>query len=236
MANVKCPSCGTVWNVKNPSAAKKPAATTAALPDVAKLGFFRHQRLIALRHRGRLNPEEIDEYIALGGYSALPKALFDMEPSEIVEEVKTSGLRGRGGAGFPTGIKWELARNAESASGRKFIVCNAHEGAPGGFMDWSLLEADPHAASDGQARYSRAVRVISGWLHDARFHGASGKPAILPMDGGENSFALLVKEYSGDIPTRAMLTMLEEGGTVAVSRADCHEMPPKQSASCNQTR
>jgi hypothetical protein len=81
-----------------------------------------------------------------------------------------------------------------------------------------LLEADPHAASDGQARYSRAVRVISGWLHDARFHGASGKPAILPMDGGENSFALLVKEYSGDIPTRAMLTMLEEGGTVAVSR------------------
>jgi hypothetical protein len=81
-----------------------------------------------------------------------------------------------------------------------------------------LLEEDPHAADDGQARYSRAVRVISGWLHDERFHGDSGKPAVLPLDGEQNSFALLVKEYSGDIPTMAMLAMLEEGGTVSVSR------------------
>ena len=81
-----------------------------------------------------------------------------------------------------------------------------------------LLEGGAHAASAGQARYSRAVRVIGGWLHDERFHGATGKPAVLPIDNGENSFALLVKDYSGDIPTRAMLTMLEEGGTVSVSR------------------
>ena len=81
-----------------------------------------------------------------------------------------------------------------------------------------LLEEGSHAAHDGQARYSRAVRVISGWLHDERFQGESGKPAVLPVDGGQNSFALLVKEYSGDIPTRAMLTMLEEGGTVSVSK------------------
>jgi len=81
-----------------------------------------------------------------------------------------------------------------------------------------LLEEDSHDAHDGQARYSRAVRVISGWLHDERFHSESGKPAVLPVDAGQNSFALLVKEYSGDIPTMAMLTMLEEGGTVSVSK------------------
>ncbi len=81
-----------------------------------------------------------------------------------------------------------------------------------------LLEAGVNAMPDGQARYSRAVRVISGWLHDERFLGENGKPAVLQIDDGENSFALLVKEYSGDIPTRAMLTMLEEGGTVSVSR------------------
>lgn len=81
-----------------------------------------------------------------------------------------------------------------------------------------LLEEDSHDAHDGQARYSRAVRVISGWLHDERFHSESGKPAVLPVDAGQNSFALLVKEYSGDIPTMAMLAMLEEGGTVSVSK------------------
>jgi hypothetical protein len=81
-----------------------------------------------------------------------------------------------------------------------------------------LLEEGSQAAHDGQARYSRAVRVISGWLHDERFQAASGKPAVLPVDGEQNSFALLVKEYSGDIPTRAMLGMLEEGGTVSVSK------------------
>lgn len=77
---------------------------------------------------------------------------------------------------------------------------------------------EPQAEGAGQARYSRAVRVISGWLHDGRFHGESGKPAVLPIEGGQNSFALLVKEYSGDIPTKAMLSMLEEGGTVSVSK------------------
>jgi NADH:ubiquinone oxidoreductase subunit F (NADH-binding)/Fe-S-cluster-containing hydrogenase component 2 len=134
-------------------------------PKLARLGFFRSQELLALRNRGRLNPEEIDEYIALGGYSALPKALFDMEPPAIVEEVKTSGLRGRGGAGFPTGIKWELARNAESESGRKYIVCNADEGDPGAFMDRSLLEADPHAVLEGMAIGARAIGAAEGFVY-----------------------------------------------------------------------
>jgi NADH:ubiquinone oxidoreductase subunit F (NADH-binding) len=134
-------------------------------PELASLGFFRSQELLALRNRGKLNPEEIDEYIALGGYSALPKALFDMEPSGIVDEVKTSGLRGRGGAGFPTGIKWELARNAESESGRKYIVCNADEGDPGAFMDRSLLEADPHAILEGMAIGARAIGATEGFVY-----------------------------------------------------------------------
>jgi NADH:ubiquinone oxidoreductase subunit F (NADH-binding) len=143
----------------------KGAAQNEPPAELASLGFFRSQELLALRNRGRLNPEEIDEYIALGGYAALPKALFDMEPSEIVEEVKTSGLRGRGGAGFPTGIKWELARNAGSESGRKYIVCNADEGDPGAFMDRSLLEADPHAVLEGMAIGARAIGAAEGYVY-----------------------------------------------------------------------
>jgi NADH:ubiquinone oxidoreductase subunit F (NADH-binding) len=141
------------------------AARSEPPAELASLGFFRSQELVALRNRGRLNPEEIDEYIALGGYSALPKALFDMEPADIVEEVKTSGLRGRGGAGFPTGIKWELARNAESESGRKYTVCNADEGDPGAFMDRSLLEADPHAVLEGMAIGARAIGATEGFVY-----------------------------------------------------------------------
>jgi len=133
------------------------------VPDISKLAFFNRQRLIALRHRGRLDPGEIDDYIALGGYSALPKALFDMKPEKIVDEIKRSGLRGRGGAGFPTGIKWELARNA--AGEQKFIVCNADEGDPGAFMDRSLLEADPHAVLEGMAIGARAIGANRGFVY-----------------------------------------------------------------------
>ncbi len=154
--------------MKSPSdrtSSRKSLPETDVCPELASLGFFKSQRLLALRHRGLLNPEEIDEYIALGGYAALPKALFDMTPQRIVEEVKTSGLRGRGGAGFPTGIKWELARNAESESGSKYVVCNADEGDPGAFMDRSLLEADPHAVLEGMVIGARAMGASEGFVY-----------------------------------------------------------------------
>ncbi len=154
--------------MKSPSdktSSRKSPPQTDVCPELASLGFFKSQRLLALRNRGLLNPEEIDEYIALGGYAALPKALFDMTPERIVAEVKTSGLRGRGGAGFPTGIKWELARNAESESGSKYIVCNADEGDPGAFMDRSLLEADPHAVLEGMVIGARAIGASEGFVY-----------------------------------------------------------------------
>ncbi len=154
--------------MKSPSdktSSRKSPPQTDVCPELASLNFFKSQRLLALRHRGLLNPEEIDEYIALGGYAALPKALFDMTPERIVEEVKTSGLRGRGGAGFPTGIKWELARNAESESGKKYVVCNADEGDPGAFMDRSLLEADPHGVLEGMVIGARAMGASEGFVY-----------------------------------------------------------------------
>ena len=135
-------------------------------PPVSKMmdiGFFKHQRLIVLRNRGRLDPENIDEYIGFDGYQALEKAFTQMTPTEIIEEIKTSGLRGRGGAGFPTGRKWELCR---ASPGRvKYIVCNGDEGDPGAFMDRSVLEADPHAVIEGMAIGAKAIGAHQGFIY-----------------------------------------------------------------------
>ena len=105
-----------------------------------ELGFYRKQKRIALKNCGVIDPENIDEYIAFDGYKALEKVLGQMSPEQVIEEVKKSGLRGRGGAGFPTGKKWELTRASEST--QKYVVCNADEGDPGAFMDRSILEGD----------------------------------------------------------------------------------------------
>ena len=135
-------------------------------PPVSKMmdiGFFKHQRLIVLKNRGRLDPENIDEYIGFDGYQALEKALTEMEPEEIIAEVKNSGLRGRGGAGFPTGVKWELCR--KSPGNTKYIVCNGDEGDPGAFMDRSVLEADPHSILEGMIIGATAMGVEKGFIY-----------------------------------------------------------------------
>ena len=105
--------------------------------------FYEKQRRIALRNCGVINPENIDEYIAQDGYAALGKALTEMTPEQVIQVIKDSGLRGRGGAGFPTGVKWSLA--AGNKADQKYVCCNADEGDPGAFMDRSVLEGDPHA-------------------------------------------------------------------------------------------
>ncbi|MEE9191474.1 MAG: NAD(P)H-dependent oxidoreductase subunit E, partial [Candidatus Aerophobetes bacterium] len=110
-----------------------PPEEKAPVPKMGDIGFFREQRLIALRNRGLIDPERIEEYIARGGYTGLAKALTSMRPDEIIKEIKDSGLRGRGGAGFPTGRKWEFTAKAEGEE--KYIICNADEGDPGAFMD-----------------------------------------------------------------------------------------------------
>jgi NADH:ubiquinone oxidoreductase subunit F (NADH-binding)/(2Fe-2S) ferredoxin/Pyruvate/2-oxoacid:ferredoxin oxidoreductase delta subunit len=140
-----------------------PPAEESPVPTMSNIGFFSKQRLIALRNRGMIDPEQIDEYIARDGYTALAKALTRMKPEQIIEEIKVSGLRGRGGAGFPTGKKWELARAAKGDT--KHIVCNADEGDPGAFMDRSIIESDPHSVLEGMIIGARAIGASHGHVY-----------------------------------------------------------------------
>jgi NADH:ubiquinone oxidoreductase subunit F (NADH-binding)/(2Fe-2S) ferredoxin/NAD-dependent dihydropyrimidine dehydrogenase PreA subunit len=133
------------------------------LPRMHDIPFFAHQQLIALRNRGLIDAESIDEYIARDGYQALAKALTQMSPEQIIEEVKTSGLRGRGGAGFPTGLKWEFC--AKVAGDTKYVLCNADEGDPGAFMDRSILEADPHVVVEGMTIAAKAIGANRGYIY-----------------------------------------------------------------------
>ncbi|WP_202707966.1 NuoF family protein [Sporosalibacterium faouarense] len=125
--------------------------------------FYKKQLRIALRNCGLINPEDIYEYIALGGYEALGKALTQMSRDEVVKEVKESGLRGRGGGGFPTGVKWEITKSQESEV--KFIICNADEGDPGAFMDRSILEGDPHSVIEAMAIGGYAIGADKGIVY-----------------------------------------------------------------------
>ncbi len=127
-----------------------------------KIMFYSKQQRLALRNCGVIDPENIDEYIIRGGYLGLKNAL-KMEPSEVVEEIKSSGLRGRGGAGFPTGMKWQFCLSSEGA--KKYVVCNADEGDPGAFMDRSLLEGDPHAVLEGMMITGQAINADEGYIY-----------------------------------------------------------------------
>ncbi|HDZ22009.1 hypothetical protein LCGC14_0015000 [marine sediment metagenome] len=133
------------------------------VPKLSDIDFFRKQRLVVLRNRGLIDPEKIDEYIARDGYRALAKVLTGMTSEEVIEVVKASGLRGRGGAGFPTGIKWGLTRQAEGNG--KCIICNADEGDPGAFMDRSIIESDPHAVLEGMAIGAYAIGAKNGYVY-----------------------------------------------------------------------
>ena len=139
-----------------------PPGEKTPIPKIRDIAFFKSQRLIALRNRGLIDPDKIDEYIANDGYRALAKVLTSMTPEEVVKEIKDSGLRGRGGAGFPTGRKWESARKAPGDI--KYVICNADEGDPGAFMDRSIIEADPHSIIEGMAIGAYAVGSSRGFV------------------------------------------------------------------------
>ena len=128
-----------------------------------EIGFYKQQQRVALRNCGVIDPENIDEYIAFDGYKALAKALTEMTPEQVCQEVLDSGLRGRGGAGFPTGKKWQFARASQAE--HKYFVCNADEGDPGAFMDRSLLEGDPHAILEAMAIGGYAIGADEGWIY-----------------------------------------------------------------------
>ena len=125
--------------------------------------FYEKQRRIALRNCGVINPEVIDEYIAMDGYAALGKVLTEMTPQQVIDEIKASGLRGRGGGGFPTGTKWSFA--AAQKADQKYVCCNADEGDPGAFMDRSVLEGDPHAVLEAMAIAGYAIGASQGYIY-----------------------------------------------------------------------
>lgn len=137
--------------------------TKKRLGEHGDMPFYKKQERIALRNCGLIDPENIYEYIAVDGYQALGNVLTKMTPEQVIDEIKKSGLRGRGGGGFPTGTKWELTRR--SKGDRKFIICNADEGDPGAFMDRSILEGDPHSVLEAMAIAGYAIGADSGFIY-----------------------------------------------------------------------
>ncbi len=170
--------------------------------------FFGKQMRMALRNCGIIDPENIDDYLSLRGYEAIAKVLTEMMPEQVIEEVKTSGLRGRGGAGFPTGLKWQLT--AEAQGDEKYVICNADEGDPGAFMDRSAIEGDPHTILEGmliggyaigskhgivyiRAEYPLAVSRLEKAIADAREHGFLGQNIL----GSDFSFDIDIRLGAG---------------------------------------
>ena len=146
--------------VYNEPAAGNEKHEVASLSDT---GFYKTQMRVALRNCGVINPENIDEYIAVDGYQALGKVLTEMTPQQVIDLMKASGLRGRGGAGFPTGLKWEFA--AKNVCDTKYVICNADEGDPGAFMDRSVLEGDPHAVLEAMVIAGYAIGAHHGYIY-----------------------------------------------------------------------
>ncbi len=161
--------------------------TGQAVPHYSDINFYQKQERVILRNCGHINPEKIDDYLAHGGYQALRKVLFSMTPQQVIEEVRRSGLRGRGGAGFPTGTKWEFCHNAPGSP--KYVICNADEGDPGAFMDRSILEADPHAVLEGLTIAAYAMGAAEGYIYvRAEYPLAVSRIRIASSQAQENGF------------------------------------------------
>lgn len=186
----------------------KEPMTDEQIPSYQDIDFYKKQQRIALANCGQIDPEDIDEYIALGGYEAAGKVLTEMDPQEVVDTVKDSGLRGRGGGGFPTGLKWQFAKNSEGD--KKYVICNADEGDPGAFMDRSILEGDPHRIIEGmlvaayaigadegyvyvRAEYPLAIKRLEKAIEDAEEYGLLGEDIF---SSGFN-FKLQIKKGAG---------------------------------------
>ncbi len=141
----------------------KSANVSEIQTSINDVTFYKKQKRVALKNCGVINPEVIEEYIAFDGYQALGKALTQMTPAQVIDEMKKSGLRGRGGGGFPTGLKWEFA--AKSHGDIKYVACNADEGDPGAFMDRSVLEGDPHSVIEAMALAAYAIGAEKGYVY-----------------------------------------------------------------------
>ncbi|GAB6138150.1 NADH-quinone oxidoreductase subunit NuoF [Halanaerobaculum tunisiense] len=186
----------------------KETLTEENIPSYYDIDFYEKQQRVVLENCGRIDPEDITEYIAQGGYEAAGKALTELTPQDVVDEVKDAGLRGRGGGGFPTGVKWQFAHDEESD--KKYIICNADEGDPGAFMDRSVLEGDPHRLIEGmiiggyamgadegyvyvRAEYPLAVDRLQNAIQEAEEYGLLGENLF----GTDFNFELHIKEGAG---------------------------------------
>jgi NADP-reducing hydrogenase subunit HndC len=152
-----------IEGISRPYANPHPPELPGDLPTYEEIPFFKKQVKIALRNCGFIHPERIEEYVARGGYQALHKVLSTLSPEQVIAQVKEAGIRGRGGAGFPTGMKWEFAR--KSPGDIKYVICNADEGDPGAFMDRGILEGDPHAVVEGMAIGGYAIGAREGYVY-----------------------------------------------------------------------
>ena len=182
--------------------------THESIPTYSEINFYKQQHRLVLENCGAINPEQIEEYIAVGGYEALAKAVTTMSPEDVIEEIKKSGLRGRGGGGFPTGMKWQFAK--ASVSDKKYVICNADEGDPGAFMDRSVLEGDPHKILEGMAVCGYAIGADEGYIYVRAEYPLAIKRLRIAIEQaeamgllGENifgsgfSFKLHIKEGAG---------------------------------------
>ncbi|MDY6893457.1 MAG: NADH-quinone oxidoreductase subunit NuoF [Chloroflexota bacterium] len=182
--------------------------TGEAVAHYGEIRFYKNQKRLILRNCGRINPEKIDDYIAAGGYKALRKVLSEMSPELVIDEVRRSGLRGRGGAGFPTAQKWEFCRKAPG--GEKYMICNADEGDPGAFMDRSTMEGDPHTVIEGMIIAAYAIGAHEGYIYCRAEYPLAIKRLRIALEQaeqrgflGENilgsgfSFVLHIKEGAG---------------------------------------
>jgi NADH-quinone oxidoreductase subunit F len=158
--------------------------------------FYKKQRRLLLARNSMIDPNSIEDYLMLGGYAALGKALFEMSSEEIVEEIKKSGLRGRGGGGFRTGVKWETCRNAPSSEGTRYIICNADEGDPGAFMDRSLMEGNPHSIVEGMIIGAYAIGAHQGYIYIRNEYPLAVKNAQIAIRQAEE-YGLLGKNILG---------------------------------------
>ena len=182
--------------------------THESIPNYSEINFYKKQHRLVLENCGAINPEQIEESIAVGGYEALAKAVTTMSPEDVIEEIKKSGLRGRGGGGFPTGMKWQFAK--ASVSDKKYVICNADEGDPGAFMDRSVLEGDPHKILEGMAVCGYAIGADEGYIYVRAEYPLAIKRLRIAIEQaeamgllGENifgsgfSFKLHIKEGAG---------------------------------------
>jgi len=160
------------------------------------LPFYKKQNQLLLANNRMIDPHNIDDYLSVGGYSAISKVLSDMKPDEVIEEIKESGLRGRGGGGFPTGRKWESCRNAPSSNGTRYVICNADEGDPGAYMDRSLLEGNPHSVIEGMVVGAYAIGSNEGYVYVRHEYPLAVKNLEIALDQARD-YGLLGKNILG---------------------------------------